>query len=340
MQYALGYPGALGVIVQVGPGNQAVEIYPADLIFCQNNYMVGRKLFDRVRTHASHLIDCCQITDIAIFQHLHKFYEDFCGTACVVHSPMVIFQGYIQRLCHRIQLKAVQIGQEDAGQGHGVHYGKGTGEALALAVFSDKAHVKIGIVGHHNCAFAEFQETGQHFCDIRLIQDHIIGNACELFDLKGDGRVGVDKGTEALRNLALLHLYCADFDDLIVFGAETGGLYVKYYIKVIQALFSGVRDDFFQVVYQVSFQAVNDFEGISLVQTVAGIRVRLDYSVVCDGYGFVAPSFGLLDEILDLGNSVHIAHFRMAVKLHSFVFVVVYPKLSKVCGFFDAGQGA
>ena len=52
-----------------------------------------------------------------------------------IHSPMVIFQGYIQRLCHRIQLKAVQIGQEDAGQGHGVHYGKGTGEALALAVF-------------------------------------------------------------------------------------------------------------------------------------------------------------------------------------------------------------
>ena len=50
------------------------------------------------------------------------------------------------------------------------------------------------------------------------------------------------------------HTKMSDMDGV----AETGGLYVKYYIKVIQALFSGVRDDFFQVVYQVSFQAVND----------------------------------------------------------------------------------
>ena len=47
-------------------------------------------------------------------------------------------------------------------------------------------------------------------------------------------------------------------------------------------------------------------------------RERLGHAVVCDGDGRMAPVMSALDDVFHLGNTVHIAHFRMAVQLYSF----------------------
>ena len=91
LKHAFRNSGHTGEIVQVGPGNHAVQIHPANLIFRQNDDVVGWQLLNGVRVQGTHLVDAVQVEDIPFLQHLHKLHEDFSGTARIVHSPVMIF---------------------------------------------------------------------------------------------------------------------------------------------------------------------------------------------------------------------------------------------------------
>ena len=191
-------------------------------------------------------------------------------------------------------------------------------------------------MGHHDGALAELQEPGQNLFDRRLLHHHLVADARQLLDLEGNRRPGIHKGAEPVRDLPLFHADRADLNDTVILGAKTRGLDVEDHISRVQALAPGVLHDILQVVYQIALHAVNDFEGVPLVQTVAGVRIGLHHAVIRHSDGRMAPGFGPLDDILHIGDAVHIAHLRMAVELHPLDLASVHAGRTEIRRLLDA----
>ena len=245
LQHALGNPGTFGIIFQVGPRHHPVQVYPANFVFCKDNHVVSGKLFDSVRIQLSHGIHRIQICHISVFQHFQEFEEDLCRTARIIHRPVMVFQGDVKSLGHRIQLVTVQLGQEYPGKPHRIRHSKVADKALALCIFADKAHIKVRIVGHQNRSPAKFQEPGEHLLHKGLFQHHIVADSCKLLNLKGNGNLGIYKGAEPIRYLSFLHPDCPNLNDPVMFRTETGGLNVKDHIGGAKTLALGIRDNLF-----------------------------------------------------------------------------------------------
>ena len=71
-----------------------------------------------------------------------------------------------------------------------------------------------------------------------------------------------------------------------------------------------------------------------------GIREGLHYPVMRDGNGRMTPFVSSFYNILGLGNTVHIAHLGVAVKLHSLSQAVIAAGGGKIGNFLDACKGA
>ena len=66
-----------------------------------------------------------------------------------------------------------------------------------------------------------------------------------------------------------------------------------------------------------------------------GIRESLHTAVICHGKGRHTPLFRPLYDILDLGNAIHVAHFRMTVELHPLDGCMILPLCREVLTFLD-----
>ncbi len=62
--------------------------------------------------------------------------------------------------------------------------------------------------------------------------------------------------------------------------------------------------------------------------------------MVCNGQCLVPPRNSLSDNIPDIRNAVHVAHFRMAVQLHALFRACVHPVNRKIRDFLNAGNRA
>ena len=94
----------------------------------------------------------------------------------------------------------------------------------------------------------------------------------------------------------------------------------------------------FQIVHQICFHTVNDLEIIVLSNGMICIRERLYISVVCDGDGLVSPFHGTFDDVFDIGNTIHITHFCMAVQFHTFHRTGVHTGRYKGRDFFNTND--
>ena len=111
-------------------------------------------------------------------------------------------------------------------------------------------------------------------------------------------------------------------------------------------------DALFEVIDQIAFHAVDDLEELlrinrrkslffslfvlcrhERVADVVGVREGLHIAVVSDRDRGHSPRVSSLDQILALGNSVHITHLGMAVKLDSLY-------LCAILSLFDDGRNA
>ncbi len=104
VQQAFRNPGPTGKIFQVGGRDQLVQVITADVIFHQDDNMVGGELADRILVGISKLVDAFQGGNVSVFEHLHELYKNLCRSSRVVHRPVMIFQGNVQRFCHHVQL--------------------------------------------------------------------------------------------------------------------------------------------------------------------------------------------------------------------------------------------
>ena len=94
------------------------------------------------------------------------------------------------------------------------------------------------------------------------------------------------------------------------------------------------------IIHKISLYAIKNLKGISLVQSMAGIRECLDTAMIRHSYCRHPPLLGPLDNTLYLGDSVHITHLCMAMELHPFFKAVVHALAGKILCFFDAHNRA
>ena len=89
------------------------------------------------------------------------------------------------------------------------------------------------------------------------------------------------------------------------------------------------------VVYQIALHSVYDLEAVTFIQRMVGIREGLDTAMVRDCNGGHPPFFCPFDDVLYLGNAVHIAHFGMTVEFHTLFNTAVYAFAGKVLSLFN-----
>ena len=152
---ALGNPRSSGKISQMGLRYQTVKVHTPHIVLRENDRMVGRQLSDNIGTRFPSGIDLCKGCNSFLCHHGNQLHEDFRRRLRVVHRPMVVLQRHAKCLRHRVQRVLFLPGQKDSGDSHRVHIGKVMGNALPVAVFYDKTHVKLGIVRHQNTVAAK-----------------------------------------------------------------------------------------------------------------------------------------------------------------------------------------
>ena len=297
--------------------------------------------------------------DVLFLQHLDELHEDPRRALRIVHRPVMVLQGDVQGLRHRVQGVLGLVRQQHPGDAHGIDIGMFHGQFLSPGILQHEAHVEARVVGHQDCAPAELQEPGQHLRNQWSVRHHVVPDAGELLYLKGDGHLGVHEGGEPLRHLAAADLHRADFDDPVVHRGEARGLDVEDYKVVSKSPAPVPGDDFLQIVHQIGLHAVDDLEKVLLIRGLlplvltfpllclpevlphmVGIREALHHAVVRDGDGPMAPPVGPLHDVLGLRDTVEVAHLGMAVQLHPFMGGSVGADLDEIGYLLDACEGA
>ena len=248
----------------------------------------------------------------------------------------MVLQRYFQCLRDRIQLETVELRHQHSCQGNRIDYGKSLLNALPFAVRLDKSHIKRRIVCDHHASFREFQEFRQDFFDCRGVQYHVVVDTGQLLDAVRDRHFRIDKGAEFIGDLAVYHFDSTDLDDLVCHRTETGRLQVEDYIGILQTLISGIDYKILQVIHQISLASVNDLEILIRRNGVVRIRECLHNTVIRDGNRLMSPGFCPVYDVFYIGNAVHVTHFCVTVKFHSFFRPGIQPRFAEILDLFDA----
>ena len=227
--------------------------------------MIGRKLAHHILTLRAKMIEMSKVMDSLFLQHLQEADEDLRRGPRVVHCPVMILQGDMEGACHHVQLIFGKGGKQNPGHGHRIHRGEIRYDILIPAVLLNESHIKAGIVGHQRRLSDKFQELRKHRLNPRRVHHHLVGNAGQLSDAKRNGHARIHKGAEPVCDLAAFHLHRADFNDLVLDGAESCSLQVEDHIGPVQGLTLLIDRHILEIVHQVAFYPVNDLKGIVFI---------------------------------------------------------------------------
>ena len=137
-------------MLQVGQGDQLVQVAQAGLVFCQYDQVLGPALdlSAPLPPQLGHIgVDFRQVAQPHALHPSEEVGQHIGHRGRVVAGPVVVEGGQMQMLRHHVQLVPVQLGQKVLGQNQAVNGGIFKGNPILLAPGGDKAHVKIGVVG-------------------------------------------------------------------------------------------------------------------------------------------------------------------------------------------------
>ncbi|CDC25052.1 unknown [Firmicutes bacterium CAG:466] len=109
-EFAFGNSGTTEEIINMGHGNQFVQIPQTCIVLHQNDCMVCTKFFI-VHRAAGKNIDFIQSENFLFCQHIQKLDEHFRCCFCVVDSTMMSIQGYTQVFTNNVQFVFIQFRQ-------------------------------------------------------------------------------------------------------------------------------------------------------------------------------------------------------------------------------------
>ena len=191
---ALGDSGPSCIVLQVGPTHQAVQVDPPDIILGQDDHMIGGQLSDGGRIHGAQPIQAVQVRHRPIPEHFYKGSKYLCRGSCIIHCPVMVCQGNVQRLCHCVQLKTVQVGKQQPCDGHRIQDRGVKRQPLLFGKMADKSHIKPCIMGYKDRIPHKLQKSRQNHIDFWVRKHHCIIDARKFFYVKGNGHIRVYKG--------------------------------------------------------------------------------------------------------------------------------------------------
>ena len=329
-QFRLGNSGDTAEVLQIGIGNQMVQISQTYLIFGEQNDMPGLSVSDPpagAQTHHGRVDGLQGVDVVLLLQHLHELGHDKAAGHGVIPGPVVVEVRQIQGVGYNVQLEFVQVPQKVLGQNQGVGGGVLIFKALPLTLRPDEAGVKVRIVGHQHPIADKIQEFWQYFFNFRCACQHFLRDARQLHDLPLQMPLRVYEGLETVDFLPIFQNYRADFDDAVSFGGQAGGFQIEGHELVMKGhvLIAVHHNAVIHVVDIISFAAVENFNcligarhlgGLLPFHGVQGVSKGLAAAVVGDGDGPVPPGRCLLDGSIGGGQGVHVGHGGVQMQLH------------------------
>ena len=181
----------------------------------------------------------------------------------------------------------------------------------------DKAHIEGRIVGHKSRIPHKLEKSRQHLVHRIRPHDHGIVDPCQTLDIEGDRNLRIHKLIHPVDDLAISHLHGTNLDDLILCRRESRGLDIEHHVLAVETLVSGIDDHLLHIIDKVPLNSVEGLKSIPFVEGVVRVRERLDTAMIRYRQCRHPPLFRPFHEVLHLGDTIHIAHLRMAVELHS-----------------------
>ena len=199
-------------------------------------------------------------------------------------------------------------------------------------------------MSNHNTSLTELKKLWHNVFYVRCIHYHGVIYACESFYFVWNRLIRVNKCTELIGYFSIFNLNGTNLDNLVIYGAKSCCLQIKYNITSIQTLTFGISYHIFNIIHEVSLYSVYNlkvkrFPFILILYTLQGmkcLRESLNYSMVGNGNGLMSPGNCPFYKVFGTGYTVHVTHFRMAVKLHPFFNGSVHPLGCKVSNLLDS----
>ena len=309
---ALGHDGEPVEVLQVGQGNEFIEVAQAGLVLGQQDDVPRLLTALHRRAQLEHLaVDLVDALHPQVPQHPPEGHEHITHHGGVVAGAVVVEGGQFQVLRHDVQFVFPQIRQQVLRQNEGVDGGIGERSPHPGAAFRQKAHVELGVVGGQRAIPHPVQKGVQCLLLAGGVGHHGVGDAGQLHDVPGDGSRRVDKGVVLIHHFPVLEHHGADLGDDVPFSAQTSGLDVEaddlgvYGQRTVPVHHHSVV----HVVDEVAFHAVDDLDFVP--GSTGRVRECLGDAVVGDGDGLVPPGDGALDRVLHLGEGVHLGKSGM-----------------------------
>ena len=328
-QLRLGDGGHALEVFQIGRRDQLVQMLQPQLVLGQNDDVLGEPGLAAPGPQLQHLaVDLLQAVDAQLPLHLlKKRDEHIAHHGRVVGGPVVVEGGQIQMLRHDVQLVLAQLRQQVLRQNEGVHIGGIEVQPHLSAARPDEADVELRVVCRQRAAVDEPQERRQRLLQLGRIGQHSVRDAGQADDLRRQPPVGVHKGLEPLRDLAVFQHHRTDLGDGLPFHLQARRLDVEAHDLVGKRLLLRAMygDAVVQIVDEIALHAVEDLD-LPLAR-VPGLGERLHRAVVGDGDGGMAPRRRLLHHLAHIREGVHGAHLGMQVQLHPLLRGRVLPSL-------------
>ena len=117
-------------------------------------------------------------------------------------------------LCYNIELMLCKLGVYVFGKSYRIKIGICKRNAAALCRNTDKAYVKVCIMGNKKAVACKFHKCLESFLFLGLTFHILVCNGGEVSDFFGNLALGVNEHIKLVYNFATLDLYRADFDNL------------------------------------------------------------------------------------------------------------------------------
>ncbi len=172
-------------------------------------------------------------------------------------------------------------------------------------------------MSHQGSTFTEFQKFRQDHINGRSIFYHFITDTGQIFDFKADGLLGIDKYRIPIHHHAFLYFYSTNFNNLMYMIIQASGLQVEYDKSILQGKITGIFHDGYQIIYQITFHAVDQLQRLSLLQPVIGFRKCLYVSMIGQGQRRHFPVIDRFHQFIHIRNCIQLTKFGVTMEFHT-----------------------
>ncbi len=247
-------------ILQVGGGNELIEVLQTDLVLCdQNDVLREARAAAPVGTELEHLfVDALNARHAALLQHGEEPGEHLRDRHGVVARAMVVERGQLQMLRDDVQLVILQPRQQVLRKDQRIQIGRLEGNAALFAALADKADIEFCIVRGKDPAAREIEERAQRVLQLRRADEHRVGDAGQADDLRRQPPLRIDKRLERIHDLAVAQQHRADLRDRLLRDLQSGRFNIEAddLVGKSAVLRAVDADAVVQIVYIISFAAV------------------------------------------------------------------------------------